>query len=91
MHAYIICSLVHLFVSANIFLRSNSVCYLMRDFILVLCLVGKSASGKFGCPMCSASSPYTEDGELYTLEELLVLHRVKCLIFCSFLNRFFIV
>ena len=31
--------------------------------------------------MCSASSPYTEDGELYTLEELLELHRVKCLIF----------
>ena len=42
----------------------------------VLCLVGKSSSGKFGCPFCSASSPYDEDGELYTLGTLLDLHKV---------------
>ena len=47
------------------------------NFVAVLCLVGKAPSGKHGCPFCSASSPYTDDGELYTLGNLLDLHRVQ--------------
>ena len=45
---------------------------------LVMILTGKSA-GKpnFGCPFCSASSPYLLDGELYCLRDLLELHQVK--------------
>jgi hypothetical protein len=40
-------------------------------------LTGKSG-GKptFGCPFCSASSPYMQDGELYTLGDLLELYKV---------------
>ena len=45
--------------------------------ISVLILVGKSL-GKptFGCPFCSARIPFTEDGVLYTLADLLALHEV---------------
>ena len=40
-------------------------------------LVGKSlGSPKFGCPFCSACTPYLEDGELYTLADLLELNKV---------------
>ena len=40
-------------------------------------LSGKSL-GKptFGCPFCSARIPFTLDGELYTLADLLALHEV---------------
>ena len=40
-------------------------------------LVGKShGKPKFGCPMCSAFTPYIEDGTLYKLSDLLDLHEV---------------
>ena len=40
-------------------------------------LVGKSSGKpKYGCPFCSASVPYLEDGQLYTLGDLLHLHQV---------------
>ena len=31
---------------------------------------------KFGCHMCSASTPYKENGTLYMLSDLLELHQV---------------
>ena len=41
-------------------------------------LVGKSpGKPKFGCPMCSACTPYTDDGSLYTISDLLALHQVR--------------
>ena len=57
-------------------------------------LVGKSlGKPNFGCPFCSASTPYLTDGELYCLEDLLELHKVakitvkqKLIIFCSTLE-----
>ena len=37
---------------------------------MILC--GKSSGKpKFGCPYCSASTPYLDDGTLYTLADLL--------------------
>ena len=39
--------------------------------------VGKSlGKPKHGCPLCSASVPYTQPGELYTLSDLIQLHQV---------------
>ena len=43
----------------------------------VIALVGKSqGKPKYGCPFCSAHTPYKEDGELYTLGDLMDLHQV---------------
>ena len=41
-------------------------------------LVGKSG-GKpnYGCPFCSARNPYKENGNLYTLGDLIELHQVR--------------
>ena len=39
--------------------------------------MGKSSSGKYGCPFCNASSPYLEAGDLYTLGDLLELNEVN--------------
>ena len=41
-------------------------------------LVGKAAGKpKYGCPFCSASTPYTDNCDLYTLQDLLNLHQVS--------------
>ena len=46
--------------------------------ILVMCLVGKSSgSPKHGCPFCSACSPYSENGVLYTMGDLLDFNQVQ--------------
>ena len=51
-------------------------------------LAGKSGGKpKFGCPYCSSSTPYTTDGALYTLGQLLELHEVFQLIFVYSLNN----
>ena len=42
----------------------------------MLCLIGKSSSGKHGCPFCSAASPYEEKGVIYRLSDLLELNKV---------------
>ena len=51
--------------------------WVFQIYSLVMILVGKSpGKPKFGCPMCSAFTPYTEDGTLYKLSDLLDLHEV---------------
>ena len=51
--------------------------YYLNCFLLVLILTGKSGGKpKFGCPFCSACTPYMQDGELYSLGDLLELHQV---------------
>ena len=60
---------------------------------LVMTLVGKSGGKpKHGCPFCSASTPYSEKGHLYTLGDLLELHQVKhyFYLFHFFTNLFLI-
>lgn len=50
----------------------------LKLIVLVMILVGKSAGKPFhGCPFCSASTPYMENGQLYTLGDLLDLHQVQ--------------
>jgi hypothetical protein len=45
------------------------------DVNMLLILLGKSeGKPKFGCPFCSASTPYLDDGVLYTLSDLISLH-----------------
>lgn len=40
-------------------------------------LVGKSGgSPKHGCPFCSAGSPYHQNGNLYTIADLLQWNKV---------------
>ena len=53
----------------------NYFCNNFPNFI-VLCLIGKSSSGKYGCPFCSSPSPYSVPGSLYTLEDIANLNRV---------------
>ena len=46
------------------------------DLKMYMLLTGKSFDKpKFGCPFCSACTPYLEDGELYYLKDLLELHK----------------
>ena len=46
------------------------------DLKMYMLLTGKSlGKPKFGCPFCSACTPYLEDGELYYLKDLLALHK----------------
>ena len=46
------------------------------DLKLLLILVGKpGGKPKFGCPFCSACTPYEKNGELYCLNDLLELHQ----------------
>ena len=49
----------------------------MSNIISVNILAGKS-SGKptHGCPYCSASTPYKDDGVLYDKAQLMKLHEV---------------
>ena len=45
------------------------------DVKMLMTLVGKSAGKpKFGCPFCSACTPYTENGNLYTMQDIVNLH-----------------
>ena len=54
----------------------------LKCIVLVMILVGKSAGKPFhGCPFCSASTPYMENGQLYTLGDLLDLHQVQKYLF----------
>ena len=56
----------------------------------VMILTGKSGGKpKYGCPFCSASTPYLANEELYCLGDLLELHKVK-LIFKNLSNYIFI-
>ena len=46
-------------------------------YFLVMILVGKaSGKPKFGCPFCSAFTPFLERGDLYTLQDLIKLNEV---------------
>ena len=57
---------------------------------LVMILSGKSSGKpKYGCPFCSAKTPYTSDGQLYTLAGLLSLYEVKTLFFLNNENPVF--
>ena len=41
----------------------------------MICVGKSSGKPKFGCPYCSACTPYLEEGILYTLEDIINLHQ----------------
>ena len=46
------------------------------SYLEIICVGKSSGKPKFGCPFCSSCSPYLEEGELYTLGDLIQLHQV---------------
>ena len=59
--------------------------------LLVMILAGKSSGKpKYGCPFCSACTPYKTDGSLYTLANLLEHHQVNIAnyyFYCKLMNH----
>ena len=58
-------------------LNMEAIEFAMADDIKMLrILVGKSSgSPKCGCPFCTSCSPYLEDGDLYSIEDIYRLHQ----------------